>query len=70
MDFIVHGCSIVWVCVLLLMPVEIHYNHLMYSTAPLYIWSLNALIQDQLILLVFFIGMFRDDFQMHPVICN
>lgn len=74
MNFIVRGCSSVCVCVFLLlhrvMSIEIHYNHLMYSTAPLYILSLNALIKDLLILLVFFIGTFSDDFQMHSVFCG
>lgn len=43
----------VWVCVHSslhsIMSIEIQYNHLMYSTAPLYIWALNALIEDLLI---------------------
>lgn len=29
--------------------IEIHYNHLMYPASPLYIWALNALIEDLLI---------------------
>lgn len=32
-----------------IMSIEIHYNHLMYSSSPLYIWALNALIEDLLI---------------------
>lgn len=51
---IVQCCCIVWVCFLSLSPhsimsIEIHYNHLMYSSSPLYIWALNALIEDLLI---------------------
>lgn len=54
MDFIGHGCSSVWVCMrfclylsislCIIIPTEILYNHLMYSTS-----ALNASIEATLV---------------------